>query len=181
MANQWKSQLKCKWNAKIMYGLAAMITIMIHGLFLNYAQTIYQIRKIKIALLLKTDIFNRFFHLLKWLPRDYCLNSFRYRLYYCGSLKSMSGRLNGGCEREFSDFGLDNLIGILCEHKFVNSYVFCSENFIKISSHVRIFLTLFAFSYVSCITRVMGWMELNYVPILKVMSSFQSKIFLKIA
>ena len=130
MANQRKSQLKCKWNARIMYGLAATITIMIHGLFLNYAQTIYQIRKIKIALLLKTDIFNRFFHLLKWLPRDYCLNSFRCRLYYCGSLKSMRERLNGGCEREFSVFGLDKLIGILCEHKFKNSNVSCSVNFI---------------------------------------------------
>lgn len=70
--------------------LETITIIMIHELFLNYAQTIsYQIRKIKIALLLKTDIFNRFFHLpnemlSKLLTRDHCLNSFRYRrlLYY---------------------------------------------------------------------------------------------------
>lgn len=157
MANQKKSQLKCKWIAQIIYGLAATITIMIHGLFLNYAQTIYQIRKIKIALLLKTDIFNRFFHLLKWVPRDYCLSSFRCRRSYCGSLKSM-----GEVKRRvgISFFGWDKLIGILCEHKFNNSDV-------KFAQKNHPMSEFSSSTYVLCVTRVNEINKIELCPHLK--------------
>lgn len=151
---------------------------MIHGLFLNYAQTIY-LRSGKLKLLyywkliflIDSSIYLNDCHVtIVWIP--YVADVLIVGLW------SQWERLNGGCEREFmTDYGGDKLIGILCEHKFL---VICSVNFINLAKK---FIPCQNFPNFICFhLRAMHHAcdEINKIelcPILKVMSSFQSEIF----